>query len=201
MDAAVQIIIGGLLQGSVFAVVALGFSLVFRMTGVINLSQGAFCVLGACIAYALRSCIGLPICVAVPVAVLVTAAVFGLADRRRAPSCRRSSRLPQQQHADADRGAPDLHRRRQLVHWGGDPYTLPPFSGEAPVRLLGVRVPTQGFWIAGIASIIIVGFWYCFARTTLGKALQACAENPTAARLMGIDVAAHGAAELRSRRA
>ena len=41
-QAAIQIVIGGLLQGSLFALVALGFALVFRMTGVINLSQGAF---------------------------------------------------------------------------------------------------------------------------------------------------------------
>jgi branched-chain amino acid transport system permease protein len=41
------IIVGGLLQGIVFAIVALGFALVFRVTGVINLSQGAFCILGA----------------------------------------------------------------------------------------------------------------------------------------------------------
>ncbi len=33
--------------------------------------------------------------------------------------------------------------------WGSQPYALPPFSGEAPVEFLGIRVPTQGFWIAG----------------------------------------------------
>ena len=47
MSAIVQIAIGGLLQGGVFAIVALGFSLVFRVTNVVNLSQGAFCALGA----------------------------------------------------------------------------------------------------------------------------------------------------------
>jgi branched-chain amino acid transport system permease protein len=43
--AIVQIVIGGLLQGGVFAIVALGFSLVYRVTNVVNLAQGAFCVL------------------------------------------------------------------------------------------------------------------------------------------------------------
>ena len=51
MNGIIQIVIGGLLQGGVFAAVALGFSLVFRVTGVINLAQGAFCVLGAMAIY------------------------------------------------------------------------------------------------------------------------------------------------------
>ena len=186
MDAAIQIIIGGLLQGSLFAVVALGFSLVFRMTGVINLSQGAFCVLGALLAYSLQSALALPIYVAVPAAVL-GAAVFGLALGLAAfvPAL---SRLPNSSMLMLTAGLLTFTQGVMLVHWGGDPYTLRPFSGEAPVRLLGVRLPTQGFWIAGMAIIIVVAFWYLFARTTIGKALQACAENPIAARLMGIDV-------------
>ena len=47
MSGIIQIVIGGLLQGGVFSIVALGFSLVYRVTNVVNLSQGAFCVLGA----------------------------------------------------------------------------------------------------------------------------------------------------------
>jgi branched-chain amino acid transport system permease protein len=75
-----------------------------------------------------------------------------------------------------------------LVVWGSQPYALPPFSGEAPVQFIGIRIPTQGFWIAGATILIIVALWYLLARTTLGMALRACAENRMAGRLMGIDV-------------
>jgi branched-chain amino acid transport system permease protein len=75
-----------------------------------------------------------------------------------------------------------------LVVWGSDPFDLPSFSGEAPLTVLGVRVPSQGFWIAGTALIVIVALWFLLSRTMLGKELRACAENPLAARLMGIDV-------------
>ena len=75
-----------------------------------------------------------------------------------------------------------------LVVWGSDPYDLPAFSGEAPADIVGLRVPTQGFWIAGTALIVILALWYLLSRTILGKQLRACAENPLAARLMGIDV-------------
>jgi branched-chain amino acid transport system permease protein len=76
-----------------------------------------------------------------------------------------------------------------LVIWGSEPYDLPAFSGEAPIGILGLRVPAQGLWIAGTAVIVILALWFVLSRTMLGKQLRACAENPMAARLMGIDVA------------
>ena len=64
MSGILQIIVGGLLQGGVFAIVALGFSLVFRVTNVVNLSQGAFCVLGAMGMYYFEVVFGWPTLVA-----------------------------------------------------------------------------------------------------------------------------------------
>ncbi|MGH6977225.1 MAG: ABC transporter permease, partial [Stellaceae bacterium] len=75
-----------------------------------------------------------------------------------------------------------------LIGWSSQPYALPPFSGEAPVVLWGVRIPTQGFWIVGITIAVVVAMWFMVQRTTLGTALRACAENRVAARLMGIEV-------------
>ena len=72
MGEAAQIVIGGLLQGSVFAVVALGFTLVFRVTGAINLSQGAFCILGALAMYSLEVSFGWPVWLAAIGATLAT---------------------------------------------------------------------------------------------------------------------------------
>jgi branched-chain amino acid transport system permease protein len=65
---------------------------------------------------------------------------------------------------------------------------VPPFSGERPIELLGLRLPSQGLWIAGTSAAIVVTAWYALARTATGKALAACAENPLAARLLGVDV-------------
>src|SRR3974390_2181759 len=73
MNQFIQIVIGGLLQGSVFAIVALGFSLVYRVTGVINLSQGAFCVVGALMMYSLEVELGWPAAVAFVCATVGTA--------------------------------------------------------------------------------------------------------------------------------
>lgn len=186
MSEAVQIVIGGLLQGSVFAVVALGFSLVYRVTGVVNLSQGAFCVLGALLMYMLEVEYGLPAALAALGAILVTTAgAVALAATTFVPAL---ARLPNSSMLMLTAGLLTLVEGLILVIWGSQPYALPPFSGEAPVSLLGIRMPSQGFWIAAATLIIVAGLWYLLMRTTLGTGLRACAENPMAARLMGIDV-------------
>jgi branched-chain amino acid transport system permease protein len=76
-----------------------------------------------------------------------------------------------------------------LVVWGSQPYAVTAFSGEQPIDVFGILVPSQGLWIAAFAFIIVVGIWLLMAHTALGKALTACAENPLAARFMGVDVA------------
>ena len=186
MIQAIQIVIGGLLQGAVFAVLALGFSLVFRVTGVINLAQGGFCVLGALLMYTLQVSYGLP----VPVALI--GAVFGtflggaiLGATTFVPAL---ARLPVSSILVMTAGLLTLIQGVLLIGWSSTPYSLPPISGEAPAVLFGIRVPTQGFWIIGAAALIIAGLWYLLARTRLGLALRACAENRLAAQLMGIDV-------------
>ena len=76
-----------------------------------------------------------------------------------------------------------------LVVWGSQPYAVTAFSGEQPIDILGILVPSQGLWIAAFSCVIIIGIWLLMVRTAVGKALTACAENPLAARFMGVDVA------------
>ena len=184
MDQAVQTIFGGLMVGGVFAIVALGFSLVYRVTGIINLAQGVFCVLGALGTYTLQVTFKWPLPLAILVAVLTTTAysVF-LGAAVFVPAL---SRLSQSSVLMLTAGIMTMTNGLILIFWGGDPYSLPPFTQEAPITVGGVRVTTQAFWIVGVTLIIMVSFWYLFTRTTLGKVLTACFENPVAARLMGI---------------
>jgi len=183
---AIQIVIGGVLQGAVFALLALGFSLVYRVTGVINLAQGGFCVLGALLMYTLQVSWGLPIAVAL-IGALAGTALAGLilGYTTFVPAL---TRLPVSSILVMTAGLLTLIQGFLLIGWSSQPYALPPISGEAPALFLGIRIPTQGFWIVGAAALIIVGLWYLLARTRLGLALRACAENRLAARLMGIDV-------------
>ncbi len=187
LSQAIQIVIGGLVQGSVFAVIALGLSLVYRVTGIINLAQGGFCILGALLFYTLGAELGWKVPLAFITAAAVTTAcglVLGAASFVPA-----LARLPNSSMLMLTAGLLTFIEGLALVIWGSQPYAVPPFSGEQPIVLLGVRIPSQGLWIIGVSGLIILSAWYLLARTALGKALTACAENPMAAQLMGVDVA------------
>lgn len=186
MTVVLQILIGGLLQGGVFATVALGFSLVYRVSGVVNLSQGAFCVLGAMGMYYFQVAFGWPAVLAAPAAVAAATAFSVLIGATTfVPAV---SRLPLSSTLVLTAGLLTFFSGVALVVWGNQPYALPPFSGEAPLVFEGLRVPTQGLWLAGGAAAMIGALWLLINRTALGRALQACAENAMAARLMGVDV-------------
>jgi branched-chain amino acid transport system permease protein len=186
VNQAVQIVIGGLVQGSVFAVIALGLSLVYRVTGIINLAQGGFCILGALLFYSLGQGLGWPVPIAFAAAALATTA-FGLA-LGAATFVPALARLSNSNMLMLTAGLLTFIEGLALVGWGSQPYAVPPFSGEQPITVAGIRIPSQGLWIVGISALIILAAWYLLARTASGKALIACAENPMAARLMGIDV-------------
>jgi len=186
LSAIIQIVIGGLLQGGVFAIVALGFSLVFRVTNVVNLAQGAFCVLGAMGMYYFQVVFGWPVLPAA-VAAVTAATAFGLVVGALTfvPAV---TRLPTNSIIVLTAGLLTFLIGVTLVVWGNEPYALPPFSGEAPFVLAGLRIPTQGVWLAAVSAAMIGALWLLLHKTALGRALRACAENPLAARLMGIDL-------------
>ncbi|HEY2135061.1 MAG TPA: ABC transporter permease [Xanthobacteraceae bacterium] len=186
MSGIFQIVIGGLLQGGVFAIVALGFSLVYRVTNVVNLSQGAFCGLGAMGMYYFQVEFGWPILPAA-IAAVVASTAFGLVVGAITfvPAV---SRLPASSTLVLTAGLLTFFVGVTLLVWGNQPYALPPFSGEAPFVIGDMRIPTQGVWLAGVSAAMIAGLWLLLHKTALGRALRACAENPTAARLMGIDL-------------
>lgn len=182
----IQIVIGGVLQGSIYAIIAVGFSLVYRVTGVINLSQGAFCVLGAMMMYSLEVTLGWPAAAAGVAAAAGTAifsAILGATTFMQA-----LGRLSNSSILMLSVGILTLIEGLILVTWGSEPYALPPFNGEHPVRVFSIRIASQGLWIGGTTISIILLLWYTLTFTEFGRALKACAENRTAAQLMGIRV-------------
>lgn len=182
----IQTLINGILEGSVYAIVALGFSLIYRITGVINLSQGAFSIFGALVMFTLNQTLGWPPVasgIAAVGATAILAAILGAT--AFVPSL---SRLPASSMLMITVGLLGVINGLILIFWGNTPYTLPQFSGEKPVKLLGLTIVTQAFWLFGATALIIVFLYFLLSRTPAGNALRACSENAGAARLMGIDV-------------
>ena len=186
MQQALEIIIGGLLQGGAFALVALGFALIFRVTGTINLAQGAFVVVGALLLYTFHQVLLWPLWLAFLASLLVTVLVGTLlAKFILEPALRK---LPPSGMVILTAGMLTLFEGAILLCWGSQPYQLEPFSGSRPYEVFGLRFPTQSPWDAGATVLIVFALWYVLQKTTLGKALRACSENPAAAALMGINV-------------
>jgi branched-chain amino acid transport system permease protein len=187
MAEAVQIVIGGLLQGCIFGLLAIGFSLVYRVTYTVNLAQGAFCIVAALLTSTLSDQLGISVILAGLLSVAATAALAGvLGATVLVPGLKR---LPVGGMFILTAGVLTLLEGGSLVVWGSQSYTLPAFSGERPIRLMGLLVPPQGLWLVGLMVAISVALGLMLARTRLGRALRACAENPLAASLMGIGVA------------
>jgi ABC-type branched-subunit amino acid transport system permease subunit len=186
MQQALEIIIGGLLQGGAFALVALGFALIYRVTGTINLAQGAFVVVGALLLYTFHQVLLWPLPLAFLASLGVTVLIGTLlAQFILEPALRK---LPPGGMVILTAGMLTLFEGAILLCWGSQPYQLEPFSGSRPYEVAGLRFPTQSPWDAGATVLIVFALWYVLQRTTLGKALRACSENPAAAALMGINV-------------
>jgi len=186
MQQALEIIIGGLLQGGAFALVALGFALIFRVTGTINLSQGAFVVVGALLLYTFHQVLLWPLALAFLASLVVTTLIGTLlAQFVLEPALRK---LPISGIVILTAGLLTFFEGAILLCWGSQPYQLEPFSGSRPYEVFGLRFPTQSPWDAGATVLIVVAMWYVLQKTTVGKALRAVSENPAAAALMGINV-------------
>jgi branched-chain amino acid transport system permease protein len=181
-----QIVAGGVLVGAAYALVALGLYLVYRVTGVVNLAQGGFCVLGALTAWTLQVPLGVNTVLAVLLGI-AAAAVAGLLLGGGAfvPGL---SRLSNGNMLILSAGALTMMEGLFLVLWGTQPYALAPFGSRAPYEVAGVLVPGQGAWVVGSMAAVACGLSLVLSRTKPGRALRACAENPVAARLVGVSV-------------
>jgi branched-chain amino acid transport system permease protein len=181
-----QICLGGLVVGSVYGVIALGFSLVYRVSGAINLSQGGFSLIAALVAYSLGRSLTWPLPLAISAAILITVLVgLIIGYFTFVPGIQRLS------HANVlmlTVGLLTAIEGAALVIWGSQPYALAPFSSEVPIEIGSLRIPTQALWVFATAIIVVVAAWCFLTFTRVGHGLRACAENPLAASLVGVRV-------------
>jgi len=180
-----QYILTGITTGSVYALVALGFTVIYNATGIINFAQGEFLVFGGLLFYSLHVGAGLPLALALLLAVGLTA-ILGLLMERLA--IRPLLRAPLVTLIIVTIGCSMVLRGIAHVTWGSDALPVPAFSGEESVFVGGAAIHPQYLWVLGLASLAFLAVWFFFEHTLAGKAMRACAVNPEAARLQGISV-------------
>jgi branched-chain amino acid transport system permease protein len=178
-----QFAASGLTVGAVYALVALGFTLIYNASGVINFAQGEFVMLGG-MATVFGAAAGFPLPVAALLAVALAVAAGLMLDRFAIRPARHASPIVL---IIITIGAAFVIRGLAQIFFDKEFHKLPGFSGDDPVRLGGAAILPQTFWIlAGTAAILSVLWWF-MTRTMPGKALRATAVNRLAADLVGID--------------
>jgi branched-chain amino acid transport system permease protein len=178
-----QFVLSGLTVGAVYALVALGFTLIYVASDVVNFAQGEFVMLGGMGTVSLTA-LGLPLPLAAALAVAATTLV-GLALHRLAIEPARGASAVTLIIITI--GASIFLRGLAQVVFDKQLHRLPAFSGDRPVSVLGATILPQSFWVVGGGVVIVVLLWAFLDRTLTGKAVLATAGNRLAARLVGID--------------
>lgn len=185
-DQILQHLITGLTTGSVFAIIALGFNIIYNTSEIINFAQGEFVVIGGLVMAATANALLLP----QPVGFLLTLFalfVLGVVVERLAIHPQRDA--PLLTLIVITIGLSVLLRGSAMFVWGKGSHVFPAFSGTQPIALAGAAIQPQAFWILGTMIGVIVLLNLFFRRTVLGIAMRACAANRRAASLVGINVA------------
>lgn len=178
-----QFFFSGLTVGAVYALVALGFTLIYNASDVINFAQGEFVMLGG-MSTVFLALAGMPLPLAALVAIAATTAV-GLALHRLAIEPARNGGAVSLIMITI--GASIFLRGVAQVIFDKRFHSLPPMFGNKPLRIGGAAVLPQSLIVLGGAAAIVLLLWLFIDRTLLGKAVIATSVNRLAARLVGID--------------
>lgn len=178
-----QYVMAGLTYGAIYAVVAIGFNIIYNTTGIINFAQGEFVMLGGMTAYTLH--LYLPLPVAIALAVIITMVVGALVEILfirwlKGPSVLRLIIITI--------GVSIVIREVALQIWGETVRALPYFTGNeiSSIEVGGVYISPQVLWVLGLTLVTVLALGMFFKFTRTGRQMRACSANRDAAMLCGI---------------
>jgi branched-chain amino acid transport system permease protein len=180
-----QYLFSGITAGGIYAIVAIGFNLIYSTTGILNFAQGEFVMLGGMTAVTFSRFLPLPLAIAA--AVVVTGGVGALLDFALFRRLRSHSLL----HMIVITIGLSIVIQEVALHlWDEQVRALPYFTGDecSSVRVSGAALSPQVFWVLGTVAVVVLALHAFLSRTLVGKAMRACASNPAAAMLAGINI-------------
>lgn len=180
-----QYIVSGLTGGSIYALVALGFCLIYNAARIVNFAQGEFVMLGALATVSLVSDLGLPIWIGAIISVAMVTLVGVLLQRGVIHRARAATPVV---FVMMTVGASIALQGTGMIIWGKDARTLPPIGGYRYIRLASASIIPQTLVIIGVVACLLLGLYLFLHRHRIGKAIRAVADNPEGALLVGIPV-------------
>ncbi|PLX39277.1 MAG: branched-chain amino acid ABC transporter permease [Hyphomicrobiales bacterium] len=178
-----QFAFSGLTVGAVYALVALGFTIIYNASDVVNFAQGEFVMIGG-MATVFIAAAGVPVPLAAVLAVVAATAVGLVLQRLAIEPARGASAVTL---IIITIGASIFLRGLAQIVFDKQFHTLPSFSGDEPFHIGGASVLPQSLWVMGGALVIFAVLWVFFNKTMIGKAVLATSANRLAARLVGIN--------------
>lgn len=183
MSELMQFLFSGVTVGAVYALVALGFTIIYNASDVVNFAQGEFVMLGGMITVFAHAA-GLPLPLAAVLAIVVTG-VIGVALNKLAIEPARGAPVVSLiiitiGAAICIKGVTKLIFDKQL-------HRFPAFSGDTPIQIMGATILPQSLWVIAGAVAVFIGLWLFFTRTLTGRAVLATSNNRLAAQLVGIN--------------
>ncbi len=192
MDIFFQQIINGLVQGSIYALVALGYTMVYGIMGLINFAHGEVVMIGTLVAITVTGTLieaGMPVAVAglggVSASVLVCMALGWSLERVAYRPLRNAPRLTPLITAI---GMSIVLQNLAMMIWGRNYLTFPPLLPKVNFELAGTHFTAIQIVIVVVSAATMGGLLLLVYRTKLGMAMRATAQNPAVASLMGVNI-------------
>jgi branched-chain amino acid transport system permease protein len=179
-----QFIVMGVQRGAIYAMVAMGFNIIYNATGIINFAQGEFVVLGGLLMVTLTMALELSIVVSFAVTVVAVTAVGILMERLTINPVKQPSVL---RLIIITIAVSILLKGGAMCIWGKGSHYMDHFTDASPIEFMGAFILPQTLWIVGILLLVVLGLVIFFNYTMIGKCVRACAINRDAARLAGIN--------------
>ncbi|BBE52187.1 High-affinity branched-chain amino acid transport system permease protein LivH [Ferriphaselus amnicola] len=191
MEILLQQILNGLVQGSVYALVALGYTMVYGILGLINFAHGEVLMVGAMVALSVMLKL-IAVGLAAPlvllfgllVAVLVCMALGYSIERIAYRPLRNAPRLAPLITAI---GVSIVLQNLAMIFWGREYRAFPALLPSGSHTIAGAVINDTQLIIIFVSLLVMAGLMALVHRTRLGRAMRAVAENPAAAQLMGVD--------------
>jgi branched-chain amino acid transport system permease protein len=190
VDIFFQQIINGLVLGSMYALVALGYTMVYGIINLINFAHGEVLMVGALSSWTVVSALeatGMPgwlrLLISVPVSIVICATLNFTIEKIAYRPLRNAPRLAPLITA---MGMSLLLQTLAMIIWKPNPKPFPILLPSDPINLGGPVISVVQIMILGLTAAILAALMYLVNKTKLGRAMRATAENPRVAALMGV---------------
>src|SRR5512138_2977449 len=171
-----QYLVSGLTLGAIYALVALGFAIIYNASQVINFAQGEFVMIGG---MTTAACVeaGLSLPLAAGAAIVVATLVGAMLEKFAVEPARGAGVVTL---IIITIGASILLRGLATLVWDKKIHAVPGFSGEQPIAFMGATLMPQVLWVLGVSAVALTLVWWFFNRTLTGKAMLAVSHNALA---------------------